>query len=146
MLRGLYEALTEQEEGEVENGPLPEAWGVLYANPNPDDSRKQCINCMMWSRDDRCSIHEDSVEVTEDHVCGYHVYGEPMDERMDHPGMAAVTSELSGLTLIPGGTSCDICRLYFAEEGNKCLGAVGSDGNLLDVQPKGCCARWATSE
>jgi len=143
MLKDLLERLTEQEEPVQEH--LPKAWGILYANPNPDDSRKQCLNCIMWSRDNRCSIHESDEETTEDHTCGYHVYGNPMEERMVHEGMDAVTPDLSGLELIPGGTSCDICE-YYVEDSSTCRVAVGDDGKHLQVAPKGCCARWDAKE
>ncbi|MCI0564392.1 MAG: hypothetical protein MN733_38460 [Nitrososphaera sp.] len=53
-----------------EQAPLPFAWGVLYAKPNPDGSRKQCLNCMMWSmRDEKCSIHREGLHVPPDAVC-----------------------------------------------------------------------------
>ena len=73
-----------------EPAPLPRAWGVLYAEPNPDGSRKLCQNCFMWSADDRCSIHDKDLKVTAEMICGYHVYGAPMEERVFHPGLEPV--------------------------------------------------------
>lgn len=141
MLDALLDKLNEQEKEYVEQGSLPQAWGILYAAPNPDDSRKQCLNCMMWaSEQNRCQIHEEGEEVTADHICGYHVYGTPMPERMEHEGMTAVPPELSGLDLVEGGTSCDICA--YVLEGELCSVAVGTDGKLLAINSKGCCARW----
>jgi len=139
--KGLMDRINEQEGATQENGPLPYDWGILYAPPNPDGSRKQCGNCIMWSKDNKCTIHSADVEVTENSICGYHVFGNPMPERMEHEGMMPVTPALSGLEVIQGGTSCDICMYHFPDEG-KCLGAVGADGKLLDVEPKGCCSRW----
>lgn len=109
----------------------------MYAGPNPDGSRKNCGNCMMWSKDNRCTIHAANREITAGMVCGFHVYGEPMDKRMDHPGLKTVTPSESGLIVAPpGGTSCDNCSFYAAR---KCMALLGKPS----VHPKGCCARWS---
>ena len=49
--------------------PLPFAWGVLYAKPNPDGTAKRCDSCIMWSRDEKCSIHAKSLQVCPSAVC-----------------------------------------------------------------------------
>lgn len=106
---------------------LPPLWGLLYAAPNPDGTRKRCANCGMWKREEkRCSIHKPDQEVEAGDVCGYHVFGhEPLP-----------TSE-TGLEKGPaGGTSCDRCKHFTSS--NRCLAAVGTPS----VHPKGCCARW----
>ncbi len=118
----------------------PEAWGVVYATPNPDGSRKNCVNCMMWSRDEKCSIHEEGQRVESEDVCGYHVYGKPMDKRMAHPGMDPLKPIYSGLDHVGGGTSCDICTYY--RPGGFCAKVQDGHGNMASVHAKGCCAAW----
>lgn len=125
--------------------PLPFAWGVLYAHPNPDGSPKQCRNCLMWSRDQKCSIHSASLDVPPDAICGYHIFGEPMDKRMKHPGMDPVDPATSGFDIIPAGTYCGSCIYYegTSEYKGVCHGVAKSDG--APPQPvafMGCCARW----
>ena len=124
---------------------LPMAWGVLYAAPNPDGSRKKCENCMMFSMDNRCSIHDEALEITVNHVCGYHVYGVPMDERMPHEGLMPVDPKMSGLEVVVGGTSCDTCRYIIGDEedgANACAVVATPEGTPQPVAPLGCCARW----
>ena len=124
---------------------LPMAWGVLYAAPNPDGSRKACRNCMMFSMDNRCSIHDADLEVTPQHTCGYHVYGVPMDVRMEHEGLMPVDPKMSGLEVVAGGTSCDICRHIIGDEedgANACAVVATPEGTPQPVAPRGCCARW----
>jgi len=93
----------------VKPAGLPPLWGSMYAHPNTDGSRKNCKNCIMWSQDKRCSIHPEDLEILSTAVCGYHIFGNPMDKRMDHPGMKTVDPKFSGLENIPGGTTCDVC-------------------------------------
>jgi len=136
----------------IEYIPRPEKGEVLYADPNPDGSRKACLNCIMWVSDNaiedgaKCLIHEKSLQVEGNMVCGYHVYGEPMDKWMDHPGITPVQPDMSGLILAPYGTSCDICLFFVAGRGTSatCL-AVNSDTHEVDafVEALGCCSRWA---
>ncbi len=124
---------------------LPMAWGVLYAAPNPDGSRKKCENCFMWSLDNQCAIHDTSLEIVAEHTCGYHVYGVPGDERMDHPGLMPVDPKMSGLELVVGGTSCDICKHYIdddAQDATACAAVATPAVTPQPVDPLGCCARW----
>lgn len=122
---------------------LPETWGVLYAHPNPDGSRKACENCMMWITSGECGIHEPGLAVPRNATCGYHVFGMPMDERMEHPGIQYVDPMNSGLEETEEGTSCDICRHFEVTDGNTGIcHAVALDGIPADVHPRGCCARW----
>lgn len=117
--------------------PVPDKSEALYVGPNPDGSRKSCANCMMWSRDNRCTIHAADLKITGDMVCGYHVYGDPLDKRIDHLGLDAVTPKESGLIVAPkGGTSCDNC--YFFTAAQHCAALDGKP----KVHPKGCCSRW----
>lgn len=120
--------------------PAPAPWGVLYAAPGPGGARKKCGNCMMFVREGSCAIHERRVPVSTEHVCGYHVHGQPMDKWMDHPGIVPVKPETSGLERIRGGTSCDTCRYYSSR---LCLAVAGLSGKPpAKVHPRGCCARW----
>jgi len=97
---------------------------------------------MMWVEENACVIHSRELEVTGDHICGYHVFGEPIPEWMDHPGMQPVDPANSGLELVEGGTHCGNCK-YYAE--GKCAAVVGEDGVPADVAEYGCCARWETA-
>lgn len=119
--------------------------GVLYAPPNADGSRKNCGNCAFWAENDRlCVVHGD-LKIDEDQVCGYHVFGEPqvfITSFIRPPGMPPA---LTGLELVPGGTSCDRCR-YFDGEG-LCAAVASSTGRPpAQVEPLGCCARWEAQD
>lgn len=131
---------------ESKRAPLPFAWGVLYARPNPDGSRKMCANCMMWSmQDEKCSIHREDLHVPPEGVCGYHVYGLPMQMRMPHEDLDPVEEATSGFDIIPGGTSCDICVYYEPTGKTKglCHAVAKADRHPPQpVQALGCCARW----
>ena len=129
----------------VKDAPLPEPWGVLLAHPNPDGSRKSCGNCMMWARADQCAIHDPDLVITADQTCGYHVFGQPMEMLPDHPGTQYVDPDYSGLELVPGGTSCDLCIYYepVDEESGWCHQISAPDaGPPWPVGPLMCCAAW----
>lgn len=130
--------------------PLPFAWGVLYAKPNPDGSRKLCQNCFMWSwQDRRCSIHAPDLEVPAAAVCGYHVFGDPAPARPEIPNLDPVDPKLSGFIVTQIGTSCDICVYYEPTSATKglCHGVAKKDGKPPQpVQALGCCARWEPAE
>jgi len=134
--------------------PRPTPGEVIYADPNPDGSRKSCSNCMMWVKDNQCLIHEKGLKVPANMVCGYHVYGKPMDKWMDHPGMMPVKPETSGLIVAIYGTTCNIC-LWFdvgtpdsdtlnQEEGGFCLAVKHTEEEDIDAEIAGfgCCSRW----
>lgn len=126
--------------------PLPFAWGVLYAKPNPDGSMKSCRNCYLWVRaDNRCLIHRPDVEATAAHVCGYHVFGQPAERGAVIPGLDPVDPALSGLEAVGEGTVCGTC-VYYEPTGRAkglCHGVAGPDGAPPQpVQLMGCCARW----
>lgn len=119
------------------SAPLPSPDGVLYAPPNPDGSTKSCKNCYLWKKPNRCAIHGPKVLTTAQHICGYHLFGDPSRSA----GMVAVepiSPKLSGLERVPGGTTCGSCR-YFT--GSHCR-AVQVNGAPAKVQALGCCARW----
>jgi hypothetical protein len=127
--------------------PLPQKWGVLYAHPNPDGTRKRCLNCVLWTEagGGRCVIHRSNLRVTPTMVCGYHIYGMPLPHWVDLPGIQPVDERNSGLEEVGEGTSCDTCVLYEAQSQAKglCHGVAKKNG--LPPQPveaMGCCARW----
>lgn len=125
--------------------PLPFAWGVLYAKPNPDGTPKACANCMMWSfGDQKCSIHPAKLHVPANGICGYHVYGSPMPQRMHHANMDPVDPNLSGFAIVDSGTFCGNCIYYEGDdEEGVCHGVAKADREPPQpVQFMGCCARW----
>lgn len=120
--------------------PAPKPWGVCYAGPSPGGQRKRCGTCMMFVLEGSCAIHPRRTTVTPDHICGYHVHGQPMKKWMDHPGIQPLKVTESGLELVKGGTSCDVCRYYAV---GVCLVVAGASGKPpAKVHPRGCCARW----
>lgn len=122
------------------DAPLPEKWGVLYARPNPDGSRKMCANCIMWvAPSQQCTIHDPDLSVPEKAVCGYHIYGAPTNAWMEHPGIQRVDPNDSGLEQTDEGTSCNNCRFF--DEGY-CTAVIDTYGATAQVDPMGCCARW----
>lgn len=131
---------------EPTSAPLPQLAGVVYAHPNPDGSRKNCLNCFMWaSSTQQCDIHAPYVRVSAESVCGYHVYGNPRRVRTDDLGVDPVEPELSGLTLAPGGTSCDTCTWFDRlAAGGQCMALANEDTGQppVPVEALGCCARW----
>lgn len=130
---------------------LPTAAEALFVPPSPDGSRKKCGNCIMFVQPGdgeakgRCVIHERSRPIGEGDVCGYHVFGEPMTEWMEHAGIMPVTPQISGLIDTPGhqGTSCDLCIHYRGGARPVCEAVTTNDGgSLLPVSPLACCSRW----
>lgn len=125
---------------------LPKTWGVLFAYPNPDGSRKACANCLMWVRTQTCMVHEPTLAVPMNAVCGYHIYGEPHLEREhDHKKVQFLDPELSGLEQVPGGTSCDRCKWYEPQMPNQglCNAVLENESNSPAlVEALACCARW----
>lgn len=104
-------------------------------------------NCVMWSwNDQKCSIHPKSLHVPPFGVCGYHVFGVPMETRMEHPGMDPVDPALSGFdTNVGPGTFCGSCIYYepTSEDKGACWAVAGKDQippHPVDLM--GCCARW----
>jgi hypothetical protein len=127
---------------------LPYAWGVLYAPPNPDGSKKKCENCFLWiPESQRCAIHATSVKVTSGMVCGYHVHGRPSGEKILTEA-TPVDPKLSGLEDVSDldGTSCGSCMYYDSKGRGKglCFGVAKTSTELppQPVQELGCCSRW----
>lgn len=123
---------------------------VVYAQPNLDGTRKQCANCMMYEAPAQlCAIHDTDVIISPDMVCGYHVYGRPVDgaDEEHRQYMDPVLPELSGLELITGGTSCDTCEHYVptGTMSGQCEAVADPDEPSANyvVAPLGCCARWS---
>jgi len=137
-----------QDDENKPRAPLPEAWGVLYAPANPDASRKACENCAMFQPPRICAIHSADVEVGLDFVCGYHVYGQPNSMPMGLALGAGVEPEYSGLVLVTGGTSCDICKYYepLSPKRGVCSAVVTPEGVPAPVEALGCCSRWESRD
>jgi len=122
----------------------PEPWGVLYAQPNPDGSRKNCKNCFSYVLTRSCKVHAPELVIPPDGICGYHIFGTPHRERgKEYPGLQYLDPTMSGLEQVPGGTSCDRCRYYeeMSPQDGLCM-AVQTNGAPAVVQALGCCARW----
>lgn len=125
--------------------PLPTPGDVLFAPANADGSRKNCRNCALWfEADELCLVHGDQ-RVVGDMVCGYHVFGQPQvyaASVIHPPGMDPA---LTGLELIPGGTSCDLCEY---SGGGKCRAVADPRTGQPPwrVEPLDCCARWRPSD
>lgn len=120
----------------IDEADLPEPWGVLYAAPNKNGERKSCGNCRFAKNGaTKCEILPSPI--SREMVCGYHV-----------PAGELANPKLSGLTTVPGGTSCDTCRFYEGDddENGTCHGVVDTSGEYAAVEAKGCCARWEESE
>lgn len=130
-----------------DQAPLPMPDGALYRHPNPDGTRKACGNCIMWvSGEGRCVIHERNQPVAADQMCGYHIFGVPMEKWMDHPGMQPVTPDISGLRWVGPGAACASCKFYRYRDENAglCVGVSDPDTRLpgVPVASRGWCARY----
>lgn len=123
---------------------------VLYARPNPDSSRKQCANCILWqSAGEQCQIHDADVMAPADAVCGYHVFGQP-DGALNRTNMDPVPPELSGLEQVPGGSSCDRCVFFDAQGTTQGICMALNDPDVPEAHPVvealGCCCRFELSD
>lgn len=124
----------------------PEPWEVLYTGPNPDGTRKKCKNCVMFAtKAKECYLFSPSKTIEPDMICGYHVYGEPMEEFTNRLPMEYLDEETSGLETVKSGTSCDNCQAYKkhdADDGKGECSAVHVGGKPATVEGRGCCTRW----
>lgn len=122
----------------------PELWGVVYGEPNHNGERKNCLNCVFWATSQQCALHAPEVYISAAAVCGYHVPGSPSNTRPDLPGLEPLKPMLSGLSVVPAGTSCDSCRWYEVKEvdSGDCHAVDTPDGMPASVSALGCCARW----
>jgi hypothetical protein len=123
---------------------LPELAEALYIDPAPGGERRNCSNCIMWAPlMEQCSIHENTVEVTSDHVCGHHIFGAPSKQWKDMKGLQPVKSKFSGLVLAKGGTACENCDHFTnLEDEDGICAAVMKRKKPAHVHPKACCTRW----
>ncbi len=125
---------------------LPSYSEAVYKRPNPDGTRKACSSCMMFVKgENKCTIHPKDLTVRSHYYCNYHVFGNPMEKWMDHPGMQPVDAAFSGLILAGGGVACDICVYYIpgAEQEGICTALVKEIGGseLAPVAVLAICAR-----
>lgn len=135
--------------GQNDKAPLPFPPGVLYRHPNPDGSRKNCGNCIMWvANEDRCVIHPRDLRIGEDEMCGYHVFGQPMPKWMDHPGIMPVTPDISGLRMAGPGVACASCVFYKkqSDQGGLCMGVANPETGQapVPVESRGWCTRYVS--
>ncbi len=126
---------------------LPTPSEVLYSAPNPNGTRKACINCVLYIPRTRvCAIHAANVGVHPNAVCGYHVFGEPNGNTLKRVNMLPVDPKTSGLVRTTGGTSCDSCAHYtpMGQTQGVCDAVRGFDAEepQAHVESLGCCARW----
>lgn len=135
--------------GDIEAGddtaPRPSPSQVLYAPPGKDGLRKMCRNCLLWlSLPQECLIHQPGLQVQAEDVCGYHVIGASMGTRPENQQATWITPDLSGLTWVLGGTSCDTCRFYEPQGQLQgiCHFVDQTPGMSATVDAKGCCAAW----
>jgi hypothetical protein len=130
-----------------DQAPLPMPNGALYRHPNPDGSRKNCGNCVLWvSGEDRCVIHPKELHIDSDELCGYHVYGKAMSSWVDLPGIMPVSPELSGLRMVGPGGACASCKFYRRQDETHgiCIGVSNPDTRKpgVPVESRGWCARY----
>lgn len=129
-----------------EGAPLPFAWGVLYRPPNPDGSRKRCVNCIFWvERELRCVLHEADVQVDAQDTCGFHIFGEPATKWDLYSGIQHLKPELSGLREAGSGLSCANCKYYQVVDQVSGLCRAVAGENRKPPQPVdslGWCARY----
>lgn len=125
---------------------LPTASEALYAGPNPDGTRKRCGNCVQYATRERsCYLHDPKLVIEANEVCGYFVFGSPMEEFQSRVQMEPLDPEMSGLVETKEGASCDLCAHY---DDGACRAVRGSGEHHDDLQrvdPKGCCTRWIAS-
>lgn len=122
--------------------PLPSPAEVLYVGPRPDGSRRNCDDCFLWVRGNRCLIHGPDLEVRASQICGYWVGGTPYRRWPEGQGkIEYVDSRTSGLVSAPEGSACDNCVRFLPGEPAHCA-AVYVQGKPAQVDPKGCCSRW----
>lgn len=124
---------------------LPTLREVAYTSPNPDGSRKNCLNCTLWAMEpELCLLHGPDVLAGADFVCSYHVYGRPAQKLEYRPQQAYLDPECSGLTQASQGSTCDRCR-YFETRGmgdGICRAVIGEEGEPAIVQAFARCSRW----
>lgn len=122
---------------------LPNKAQCLYVEPLPSGERKNCKNCALWVTDFRCLIHEPTIHIAADAICGYWVGGKPRDSDFRLAIETYIPPSLTGLTFALQGTSCDNCTWYESQEQEKgrCHG-LQEGGKPASVRARACCARW----
>jgi hypothetical protein len=144
----LKKLLEPEAQDDPKGADLPELGEALYVEPAPGGEHRNCSNCILWQPLlTQCSIHETSVEVTEFHVCGYHVFGSPSKQWKDLKGLQPVNPKFSGLVLAKGGTACENCNHWTPmEDDDGICAAVMKRGKPAHTASKGCCARWVIKQ
>jgi hypothetical protein len=124
---------------------LPERAEVLYTEPAPGGESRSCANCVLWSPlTEHCAVHERTVAITKDHVCGNHLFGTPSRQWKELKGVQMLNPRFSGLMLVRGGAACEGCQHYTeVEEEDGVCAAVLRRGKPAHVHPRACCTRFA---
>lgn len=132
--------------------PPPTPAEVLYVAPTGTGEGRLCRNCVLWDAPDaRCTIHGAQLPVNATMVCGYHVFGRPLDGWIDFPGIEIVVPATSGLVQVSEpGTACGNCAAFrpglpAGSTAGACMrvGEVVTGGwRPAQVDAYGCCARW----
>jgi hypothetical protein len=129
-----------------EAAPLPFAWGVLYREPNPDGSRKMCDNCIFFvPSEKRCVLHPRDIQIDYTDMCGFHVFGKPLPQWVDFPGIDPLNPKLSGLRDAGSGVSCANCKYYQVVDQTHGLCRAVAAENRKPPQPVdslGWCTRY----
>ena len=122
----------------------PKLADMAYARPNPDGSRKSCLNCVFWARGGACGLFPPGTYIPGDAFCSRHVFGTPGDEALFLPGVAHLSPDAAKLVQVPGGASCDRCDCYEPGDGKTgvCQAAADDTGARALVEPLAVCARW----
>jgi hypothetical protein len=127
-----------------EPASLPFAWGVLYRAQNPDTSRKRCVNCIFWVEKERkCVLHSPTIQVDDQDMCGFHVFGKPMETYQQFPGIQYLDPKFSGLRDAGSGVSCANCKYYQVVDQTHGLCRGVAAENRKPPQPVGS-LNWCT--
>jgi hypothetical protein len=142
VLRDLASVLDERSEQGGE-APLPEKSQCLYVEPLPNGERKNCKNCALWVTTSRCLIHDPTIHIPGDWICGYWVGGRPLDSDLHLDIKQYIPPSFTGLGVAIDGTACDNCMWYEAEskERGKCH-ALQEHSKPASVLARACCSRW----
>ena len=128
------------------DAPLPSLAAMSFKPPNPDQTRKMCANCALFSSaESTCFIHDSLFRIKPSYWCSYHVFGTP-NMQAPRGGMLPVLPEHSRLQPTVHGASCAECRWYESRTGAQgaCLAALGARGEAPTVDAQSVCGRWSS--
>ncbi len=131
--------------------PRPTPASALYVAPMEgkyEGQGRKCSNCMMWASEDAaCVIHAREVHVTKNHVCGYHVQGDPVKTWKAHKNIQFVEPATSGLELVTdAGSKCSNCVAFTKSSTCRKVADPTDPAKNAAVDAQGCCALWEGKE